>query len=85
MGWRFLVRLKLLLYPVEQVLRDDSGNPVGRDDMAVAVLSDVLPVFQQTGREIKVDFLSPHRGNASFAHICSDFFHRCALVIHGEQ
>lgn len=42
----FPVYCKPLLYPVKQVLRDNGGNPIGRDDMAVAVLSDVLPVFQ---------------------------------------
>ena len=81
----FPVYCKPLLYPVKQVLRDNGGNPVWCDDMAVAVLSDVLPVFQQTGHEIKVDFLSSHRGNASFPHTRNDLFHRRALVVHSEH
>ena len=83
-GWGFPVCFEPLLHPVEQVLRDDSGNTAGGDDMAVTVFPDILPVFQQTGNKIQVDFPAPYCGKAAFHKVLHDLFHSGSIGVPGE-
>ena len=83
-GWRFPVHLKPLLYPVEQVLRNDSRNTAGGNDVAVTVFPDILSIFQQTGNKIQVDFPAPYCGKAAFHKVLHDLFHGGSIGVPGE-
>ena len=77
----FFVRRHALLYTVEKLFRHDCWNAVWNNTVAVAVLTDVLPVVQHSGNIICVQFAASRGADAGKIESVRKLLHGCSVGV----
>ncbi|CCZ20213.1 unknown [Candidatus Apopatosoma intestinale] len=82
---RFLVCGGSLLHLLKQLGRNDSGDSVGNDHVAILILSYVSAVVQHSCHSVEGDLRSSNSADTFDIQLVGDFLHRCTFCIFLES